>query len=375
MHSRYPVPALNDRALLGGRAAGLRVRQASAVELQDELVGVRHVPALRSRRWQARTAPCPPRPGRRAARRGGRAAPTPARGAGGSPGSGRRPGRRASRAPASAASGPAPPRVRAPGACAAPRRRSPAPARARQRQVASARELAHVAQVGRRRVPVPMAAHDGRERPPEPVTRRLGGLPALVEQPVRFAPAKRLTSTRKCWARSFEPSSRAVSIVACGSSFVISACACWPARRPGRRRRPRAARGPPAPLARRPIARPRTSRTRALADAASPTASTRSRSRGRRCARAWTRCRRRTWTGPSSTCGCSSITASGSSARAWRSTTRCNGICTTSGPSSSCRAARCSTATGARASRAGSRGPSRRCASASPATSCAASAS
>ena len=45
--------------------------------------------------------------------------------------------------------------------------------------------------------------------------------------------------------------------------------------------------------------------------AGSPTASTRSRSRGRRCAKAWMRCRPRSWTGPSSTCGCSSITASG----------------------------------------------------------------
>ena len=127
----------------------------------------------------------------------------------------------------------------------------------------------------------PRAPARARHAPPwrPPGARRAAG---------QVAPAKRLTSTRECWARSFEPSSRAVSIVACCSSFVNSACACWPARRPGRRRRPRAARGPPAPLARRPIARPRTSRTRALADAGSPTASTRSRSRGRRCARAWT---------------------------------------------------------------------------------------
>ena len=44
-------------------------------------------------------------------------------------------------------------------------------------------------------------------------------------------------------------------------------------------------------------------------------------------------------------------------------------------PNCDCRAARCSTATGARASPGGSPAPSRRCASASPATSCAASAS
>ena len=87
------------------------------------------------------------------------------------------------------------------------------------------------------------------------------------------------------------------------------------------------------------------------------------------------RCRRRSWRAPSSICGCSSIIASGWSASASRSTTRCSGICTTSGPNCGCRAARCSTATGARASPGGSRAPSRRCASASPATSCAASAS
>ena len=49
----------------------------------------------------------------------------------------------------------------------------------------------------------------------------------------------------------------------------------------------------------------------ALAGAGSPTASTRSRSPARRCAKAWTRCRPRSWTAPSSTCGCWSITASG----------------------------------------------------------------
>ena len=109
--------------------------------------------------------------------------------------------------------------------------------------------------------------------------------------------------------------------------------------------------------------------------AGSPTASTPSRSPGRRCAKAWMRCRPRNWTGRSSICGCWSITASAWFASASRSTTRCSGICTISGPSSSCPAARCSTAAGRRASRGGSRGPSRRCASASPATSCAASAS
>ena len=44
------------------------------------------------------------------------------------------------------------------------------------------------------------------------------------------------------------------------------------------------------------------------------------------------RCRRRSWKVPSSICGCWSIIASGWSASASRSTTRCNGICTTSGP-------------------------------------------
>jgi hypothetical protein len=46
--------------------------------------------------------------------------------------------------------------------------------------------------------------------------------------------------------------------------------------------------------------------------------------------------------GPNSICGCSWIIASGWSASAWRSTTRCNGICTTSGPNCDCQAARCS---------------------------------
>ena len=49
---------------------------------------------------------------------------------------------------------------------------------------------------------------------------------------------------------------------------------------------------------------------RGRAGAASPTASMRSRSRGRRCAKAWMPCRPRSWTAPSSTCGCWSITAS-----------------------------------------------------------------
>ena len=52
------------------------------------------------------------------------------------------------------------------------------------------------------------------------------------------------------------------------------------------------------------------------AAAASPTASTRSRSPGLHCAKASTGCRRRTWMGPSSTCGCWSITANGWSASA-----------------------------------------------------------
>ena len=70
--------------------------------------------------------------------------------------------------------------------------------------------------------------------------------------------------------------------------------------------------------------------------------STRSTSPAPRCRRAWTRSRPRTWTGPSSTCGCSSTTANASSAIASSSTARCSGTCTTSGPSSSCPAAPCS---------------------------------
>ena len=108
------------------------------------------------------------------------------------------------------------------------------------------------------------------------------------------------------------------------------------------------------------------------ASAASPTASTRSRSPAPRCARDSRRCRPRSWPGPSSICGCWSITASGWFASAWRSTARCSGICTISGPSSSCPAARCSRPSGAPGSAGASRAPSRRCASGSPATSCAA---
>ena len=66
----------------------------------------------------------------------------------------------------------------------------------------------------------------------------------------------------------------------------------------------------------------------------------------RRCAKAWMPCRRRSWTAPNSICGCSWTIASGWSASGLRSTTRCNGICTTAGPNCDCRAARCSTATG-----------------------------
>jgi transposase len=44
--------------------------------------------------------------------------------------------------------------------------------------------------------------------------------------------------------------------------------------------------------------------------------------------------RPRTWTGPSSTCGCSSTIANGLSATASSSTARCSGICTICGPSS-----------------------------------------
>ena len=79
--------------------------------------------------------------------------------------------------------------------------------------------------------------------------------------------------------------------------------------------------------------------------------------------------------GPSLICGCWSITANAWSASASRSTARCSGICTTSGPSSSCLAVRCSMAVGRRGSPGGSRGPSRQCESGSRVMSCAASAS
>jgi Transposase IS116/IS110/IS902 family len=85
-------------------------------------------------------------------------------------------------------------------------------------------------------------------------------------------------------------------------------------------------------------------------------------------------CRPRSLRAQSLTGACWSITASGWCASASRSTARCSGICTTSGPSSSCPPARCSTATGARVSPVGWRAPSRQCAFASPATNCVASA-
>src|SRR5215208_7213892 len=49
----------------------------------------------------------------------------------------------------------------------------------------------------------------------------------------------------------------------------------------------------------------------------------------------------RSSTGPSLTCGCTSTTANGRFAIASRSTARCCGICTISGPSCDCPAARC----------------------------------
>jgi hypothetical protein len=70
--------------------------------------------------------------------------------------------------------------------------------------------------------------------------------------------------------------------------------------------------------------------------------------------------------GPELDIRCSSTIASGWSARASGSTTRCSGTCTISGPSWCCRAARCSTASGACESRGDWRAPSRRCASGSP---------
>ena len=77
------------------------------------------------------------------------------------------------------------------------------------------------------------------------------------------------------------------------------------------------------------------------------------------------------WPASSSTSGCWSITASGSSACAPRSTTTCSGTCTTSGPSWRSRAARCSPRSGRHASRGAWRAPSRPRGSGSPATSCA----
>ena len=94
-----------------------------------------------------------------------------------------------------------------------------------------------------------------------------------------------------------------------------------------------------------------------------------------RCRRAWSPSRPRSWTGPSSTCGCSSTTANALSATASSSTARCCGICTICGPSCGCRAARCSRRSGARGSAGAWPAPSRRCACGSRATSCAACAS
>ena len=85
--------------------------------------------------------------------------------------------------------------------------------------------------------------------------------------------------------------------------------------------------------------------------------------------------RRRTWTGPSWICGCSSTIANGWSAIASSSTARCSGICTICGRSCGCRAARCSRRGGARGSAGVWPGPSKRCAFGSRATSCAACAS
>jgi hypothetical protein len=82
-------------------------------------------------------------------------------------------------------------------------------------------------------------------------------------------------------------------------------------------------------------------------------------------------CRARIWTGASSTCGCWSITATGSSAPASRSTTRCSGTCTTSGPSSRFPAADCSRPDGRRGSRGAWAAPNRPPVSGSRATNCA----
>ena len=111
-------------------------------------------------------------------------------------------------------------------------------------------------------------------------------------------------------------------------------------------------------------------RVAARASAASPTASTRSRSRGRRCAKASRRCRPRSWTGPSSRSGCSSIIAS-----AWSPAHRAqqHAALASARPLARAQAARRRAVLRQlvdHASPAGWRAPSRRCASGSPATSC-----
>ena len=78
------------------------------------------------------------------------------------------------------------------------------------------------------------------------------------------------------------------------------------------------------------------------------------------------------WPVPSSTSGSWSITASDWSASASRSTARCRGTCTTSGPSSTLPGGALFSKSGRRTSPAGWPAPSRRCASGSLATSCAA---
>jgi hypothetical protein len=93
------------------------------------------------------------------------------------------------------------------------------------------------------------------------------------------------------------------------------------------------------------------------------------------CRKGSSRSRPRIWTGPSSICGCWSITANGWSGTASSSTARCSGICTICGPSCGCPAGRCSQRSGARGSAGAWRERSRRCACGSPATSCAACAS
>src|SRR4051812_28622039 len=93
--------------------------------------------------------------------------------------------------------------------------------------------------------------------------------------------------------------------------------------------------------------------------------STRSTWPGPHCRRAWRRSPPRTWTDRSSTCGCSSTTASALSATALSSTARCCGICTTCGPNCNCPAARCSRRSGAHGSAGVWPARSRRCASGS----------